>query len=175
MSRGRIRLSRRHKAWVYATYAVLLATGALWWVARTWLRGQGEFGETASPLGPWAMRLHGAAAMVFLVVLGTLLHGHVRQAWNARRSRGTGGVVLALVGALVASGYGLYYLGDESARQIASVLHQAVGVLLPALLVWHVVAGRRAGAGRALGRGRRKRGHRLEEESRRGAAGPRAA
>jgi cation transport ATPase len=140
--RDRIKLSPRHQSWIYATLALLFATGVLWLVAKQGLGAPGEFGETTSPLAPLSMQVHGAAAMVFLVLLGTLLPGHVRQAWNARRSRVTGGGMLVGVALLVASGYGLYYLGGEETRAVVSALHWVVGLVLPAWLVWHVRASR---------------------------------
>jgi hypothetical protein len=143
MRRGSIRLSRRHRAWVYATFALLFLSGALWLLARFGLRTQGEFGETANPLEPWSLKLHGAAAMLFLVLLGTLLPGHVRRAWNARMSRGPGALLLGLSGVLILSGYALYYLAGEEIRWIVSPLHWVVGLLLPAGLAWHVWEGRR--------------------------------
>ena len=154
--RDRVTLSPRHQGWIYATLAVLFATGALWLVAKRWLATPGEFGETTSPLAPLAMQAHGAAAMVFLVLLGTLLQGHVRQAWNARRSRVTGGGMLAGVALLVASGYGLYYLGGEETRAAVSLLHWVVGLVLPAWLVWHVRAAKRARVLRPARRARRE-------------------
>lgn len=176
MRRDRIRLSRRHEGVVYATFAILFASGALWLVARTWLRGEDELAADASPLAPWAMKVHGAAAMAFLVVLGTLLQGHVRQAWHARRSRWTGGGTLAGALLLVVSGYGLYYLGGETAREVASVLHQAVGWVLPALLVWHVRASRRVRAGGFFRkRVRPRRGAEAAKSASEETAGPRAA
>jgi hypothetical protein len=81
--------------------------------------------------------------MLFLVLLGTLLPGHVHQAWRARRNRLSGGGMLAGAALLIVSGYGLYYLGGESARQVTSVVHWAAGLVLPVLLVAHVRAGRR--------------------------------
>jgi len=154
--RDRVKLSPRHQGWIYATFAVLFATGLLWLVAKRWLAVNGEFGEMTSPLAPLAMQVHGAAAMVFLVLLGTLLQGHVRQAWNARRSRVTGGGMLAGVALLVASGYGLYYLGGEETRAAVSVLHWAVGLGLPAWLVWHVRASTRVRVIRRAPRARRE-------------------
>ena len=156
MRRDRIRLSRRHQGWIFATFAILLVSGVLWLVARKWLGGEGEFGETTSPLAPLSMQVHGAAAMVFLVLLGTLLEGHVRQAWSARRNRWTGGGVLTTVGLLIASGYGLYYLAGETTREVISVLHWALGLVAPLLLAWHVRASRRVRAGR-IPRSRRRR------------------
>ena len=141
--RDRIKLSPRHQGWIYTTFGVLFATGVLWLVAKRWLATPGEFGEQTSLLAPLSMQVHGAAAMVFLVLLGTLLQGHVRQAWNARRSRITGGGMLAGAALLVASGYGLYYLAGEETRAAVSVVHWAVGLVLPAWLVWHVRASKR--------------------------------
>ena len=142
--RDRVKLSPRHQGWIYASFALLFATGVVWLVAKRWLVSAGEFGETTSPLAPLAMQVHGAVAMVFLVLIGTLLQGHVRQAWNARRSRVTGGGMLAGVALLVASGYGLYYLGGEETRAAVSLVHWAVGLVLPAWLVLHVRASKRA-------------------------------
>ena len=40
------------------------------------------------------MKIHGAAAMAILVLVGMLLTGHVRFAWRARRNRGNGSLFL---------------------------------------------------------------------------------
>ena len=62
------------------------------------------------------MKIHGAAAMAILVIVGTLLTGHVRFAWRARRNRGNGSLFLGVFGILTITGYGLYYAGGESLR-----------------------------------------------------------
>jgi hypothetical protein len=136
-------LSRRHQAWIYVTFGVLFFSGALWLAAHFALRGKGEFGETMSPLEPWSLKLHGAAAMLFLVLLGTLLPVHVRRAWNGRKARAQGALLLSLNGVLIVSGYALYYLAGEESRWIVSPLHWVVGLLLPVSLAWHVWEGRR--------------------------------
>ncbi len=60
------------------------------------------------------MKIHGAAAMAILVLVGMLLTGHVRFAWRARRNRGNGSLFLGTFGILTVTGYGLYYAGGES-------------------------------------------------------------
>ena len=165
MRRERVRLSRRHQAWIHSSFGVLLASGLLWLV--TQLASEDAFGESTSPLAPWSMKLHGAAAMLVLVVLGTLLPGHVRRAWNARKSRGTGAAVLGLNGLLIATGYALYYAGGEQLRAVTSPLHWVAGLILPAVLAWHVWEGHRQRADKSRWRRHRKR--------RRGAAPPHEA
>ena len=74
------------------------------------------------------MKIHGAAAMAILVLVGMLLTGHVRFAWRARRNRGNGSPFLGSFGILTITGYGLYYAGGESLRAWTSWIHLAVGL-----------------------------------------------
>ncbi|PYI70489.1 MAG: hypothetical protein DMF08_11305 [Verrucomicrobia bacterium] len=76
----------------------------------------------------WAMKIHAAAAVAILVLVGMLLTGHVRFAWRARRNRGNGS---------------LYYAGGESLRAWTSWIHLAVGLALRVLLLLHIWLGKR--------------------------------
>ena len=91
----------------------------------------------------WAMKIHGAAAMAILVLVGMLLTGHVRFAWRARRNRGNGSLFLSAFGVLTVTGYGLYYAGGESLRAWTSWIHLVVGLALPLLLILHIWLGKR--------------------------------
>ena len=91
----------------------------------------------------WAIKIHGAAAMAILVLVGMLLAGHVRFAWRARRNRGNGSLFLGGFGILTVTGYGLYYAGGESLRVWTSWIHLAVGLALPLLLLFHIWLGKR--------------------------------
>jgi hypothetical protein len=94
------------------------------------------------------MRLHGAALLAFLVVLGTVLPAHVVYGWRHRMNRGTGIPVLVLAGFLILSGYGLYYLVDDGWRSWTSTLHWAVGLGAVALVALHAVRGKQASRAR---------------------------
>src|SRR4030095_13062442 len=94
----------------------------------------------------WAMKIHGAAAMAILVLIGMLLIGHVRFAWRARRNRANGSVFLSALGILTITGYGLYYAGGERLRAWTSWIHLVVGLALPILLLIHIFLGRRTRA-----------------------------
>jgi len=77
--------------------------------------------------GPWRRRAV-SFATGGLVVSGILWRGIVSS---------------SLLLLLTVTGYLLYYAGGEDTRPVISALHWVVGLSVPALLVWHVVAGRR--------------------------------
>ena len=141
-----MRLAARHKQWIYWSAACLFATGALWLVFHYFVRVHGEFGETAHPLETWSLRLHGAAAMLCLVLVGTLLPIHVRRGWHQRRNLGPGLLLLLGAALLALTGYGLYYAGGEELRPVISIAHWVIGLAAPLLMIWHIRAGRAATA-----------------------------
>lgn len=127
----------------YAIFGLLFVTGAVWLALDRWGLRETEFGVEAHPAQPWILRLHGAAAMAGLVVLGVLLPLHVRRGWKADRNRTNGVILLVFCGVLVASGYLLYYAGSDRLRHGSAVLHDVAGLALPLLILAHVLLGRR--------------------------------
>ena len=138
-----IRLSRRHEWFAYVTSALVFLTGAAW----AWLHylrvSPNEFGGR-NPAESWILKAHGAAAMLTLVLIGTLLPMHVKFAWRARRNLRTGLTLLNLFAFLVLTGYGLYYVGGERLRAWTSAAHLWVGPALPLILVWHIWRGKKS-------------------------------
>jgi hypothetical protein len=139
-------VGRRQRWALYAVGALLWASAALWWL----LAGDrlpAALGTSAAVLAdlwrPRLLALHGLAAYLFLVVCGSFLPRHVRRALAARANRTSGLLTVAAVAVLAASGWGLYYLGDEAWREAARILHDALGFILPVGLLLHVVLGRR--------------------------------
>jgi hypothetical protein len=133
---------RRWQRWTADTSGLaLLASGAFWLVVH-YTVGAGS-GDLPHPLEPWAMRLHGLAAMAALFAFGVMAAGHVPHGWRvtaARRGRTQRRLGVALLGLgalLVLSGYLLYYFIPEGARPLTGWLHSGAGVLMAALLVWH--------------------------------------
>ncbi|WP_295009193.1 hypothetical protein [uncultured Dechloromonas sp.] len=135
-----IALPGRHRRLIYLAFAFLVLSGLVWLGGRYGLRSDPELPH---PLEAWALKLHGAAAMLGLLALGSVLPQHVRFAWRARRNRTSGATMLSLAGILILTGYGLYYAADENLRPWISLAHWASGLVLPAGLIWHVAAGRR--------------------------------
>jgi len=142
----------------------LLISGALWLVFHYFVTIGGEFGERRHPLEAWWLRLHGAAAMAFLIALGTLLPIHVRRAWQLGRNNLTGVAVLSVVAALVITGYGLYYAGGENLRVWISVVHWVIGLTGIPVLILHASVGKRKASNLHLTRSRQHQHQRLPVE-----------
>ncbi|MDL2353735.1 MAG: DUF4405 domain-containing protein [Pseudomonadota bacterium] len=137
-----LRIERWNRRSMYASVLVLLLSGAAWLIARYFLRPASQFGETVHPLEPWAMKIHGAGAMVMLFFLGSLMHSHIRRAVKARRNLASGWAMIMTMAMLVMTAFGLYYLADEASRPIWSTIHWVIGLGLAGLTVAHVLIGR---------------------------------
>jgi hypothetical protein len=138
------RLERWHRRGLYAAGLVLLASGVAWMVLHYAMRPVSEYGETVHPLEPWTMKLHGAAAMAALFLVGGMVHLHIRRAHKAGHNRFTGWAMIATMLFLAVSGYGLYYVAGEADRPVWSVLHWVVGLAAAVLFVAHIVIGRKS-------------------------------
>jgi hypothetical protein len=135
-----IRLKRFQRCFLYAVVALLFLTGTAW---AYWNYCIPEPRDFESGAKAWAMKIHGAAAMAILVLVGMLLTSHVRFAWHVRRNRGNGSLFLGAFGILTITGYGLYYAGGETLRAWSNWIHLAVGLALPLLLILHIWLGKR--------------------------------
>ena len=145
MKRRGLQLSRRHRWSLYGIGLALLISGLAW----AWLHRLDEAGNAGGPwreVKPWLMKVHGFAALGFVLLLGTLLSVHVRHSWHARRNRANGAFFLSAVSILTLTGYLLYYLGDEKHRALCSDVHFWLGATIPLLLIWHIWSGHRATA-----------------------------
>ena len=147
-----IRLKAVQRYLLYALLALLFLSGVTWAYWNYLAASPGEFEAGAKA---WAMKIHGAAAMAVLVLIGMLLSGHVRFAWRARRNRPNGSVFLSAFAVLTITGYGLYYAGGERLRAWTSWIHLAVGLTLPILLLIHIFLGRKTRFRTRLQRGSR--------------------
>ena len=136
----RIRLRRLQRYFLYAVLALVFLSGVAW---AYWNYLAGSPGEFEMGAKAWAMKIHGAAAMAVLVLVGMLLNEHVRLAWRARRNRANGSFFLSAFAFLTITGYGLYYAGGERLRAWTSWIHLAIGLFLPILLLIHIFLGKR--------------------------------
>ena len=139
-----IRLKRLQRYFLYAVLALVFLSGVAWAYWNYLVASPGDFEMSAKA---WAMKVHGAAAMAVLVLIGMLLNAHVRFAWRARRNRANGSVFVSAFAVLTITGYGLYYAGGERLRAWTSWIHLAIGMVLPILLLIHIFLGRRTRLG----------------------------
>jgi hypothetical protein len=146
-----MKLAAWHRRTLYATGAALWGTGAGWLAAHYLLAAPGRFGGPHPWEAHWRM-LHGIAGAAALYVFGSLLVPHMLRAWEIGRGRVTGSLVAGTLAVLVATGLGLYYVGDDAWREAASIVHWGIGLGAPALVAFHVVVGRRKQAPPRVGR-----------------------
>jgi hypothetical protein len=137
-----LRLSPAFRYAVYATFALLFLSGAVWLVADG--LKDGANGELWQQVAASLLMTHGGSAMIALMMLGALIPVHMRFGWRARRNLATGIVMATVTAILVVTAFGLYYFGVEGARAVAGDLHTWLGVASPALLLAHIWWGRRS-------------------------------
>jgi hypothetical protein len=132
-----VKVSRREFVALWIATAILWITGALHFALGRTVASSSETWR------PRLLALHGGLALLFLVVVGSLLPRHVVRAWRAAANRPSGSFAIGSAIVLAASGWLLYYAGDESVRAAAVAVHDVVGFALPALLLLHATLGRR--------------------------------
>lgn len=138
---GPIRLTAWQESTLLAVLAGLVASGAVWLVFHHLVPVREDMGTHLAEA--WSLRLHGGLAMGALVLLGMLVPTHLLFAWRRRINRGSGGVMAGAMVLLTVTGYLLYYLGSPALRDVASLLHWVVGLVLPGLLGLHMLLGGR--------------------------------
>ena len=118
----------------WATHSILTlcaASGVGYFMMR-------EQGFAFGGLAPHAVLVwHGVSSAFALLAFGAVLPGHVRAAWNGRRHRISGSLMLAVMALLMLSGLLLYY-GDEEGRDLTLWLHWGAGFAAVAVFALHV-------------------------------------
>ena len=122
--------------------ALLWLSGGAWLLLHYFGQLQGEFGPELNPLEPWLLRLHGLILIPALLGFGGLFVIHVPRGWKDVPQRNIGLGLSALIGVLIASGYLLYYLGNETARSWTSIAHWSIGLAVPVIFIWHYIHGK---------------------------------
>ncbi len=133
----------------YAVLATSWITGITFFVLSRWLQVEGEFGPEKHPWQFPVLQIHGAAAFLMLMAIGSLLTSHVPSGWRTFRSRRLGITLVTGVSFMAISAWVLYYAAGENLRPIIGNLHASVGVSLPLLLTLHIWHGRRHARERA--------------------------
>jgi hypothetical protein len=136
-----LQLDRRFRRGLYAAFAVLFVSGAVWIAADQWKDSvRGEFWQAVAAN---LLMIHGGMAMLTLLLLGALFPVHIARAWRGKLNRFSGLTMATFNGLLIASAFGLYYLGSDTLRPWISDAHIAAGLVLPALFILHIWLGRR--------------------------------
>lgn len=137
--RERVRLEPFHRRMLYISFGILWSSGTSWTLIQ-WFKDP-ELRTARTALQTLAMKIHGAAMLIFLVVLGTLFT-HVRRGWILKANRLSGCFNIGTNILLTLTGWLLYYIADDSARDTASVIHWSIGLAALPLLTAHIWFGR---------------------------------
>ncbi len=131
------RLARLIQISIAVLLGLSLISGLLVWWGQTI-----QARELRSPawLRP-SLVLHGALYPFLCVLFGYLGCQHIRAGWELKANRLSGFFMEFIFVALILSGAGLYYFGDEFWRSACVILHRICGLALPAALTWHWLAG----------------------------------
>lgn len=121
--------------------AALWLSGAAWLLLHYYGQKPGEFGPDMNPLEPWMMKLHGLVLIPALLGIGGMLVVHIPKGWAYVHQRIAGIALCGVLVVLIASGYMLYYVGDEIVRDWTSMVHWTVGLVVPAVFLWHYFNG----------------------------------
>jgi hypothetical protein len=136
-----LRLNRYFRYFLYCIFSVLFLSGSGWYIADG-LKDSPD-GDIWQAVSANLLMMHGGAAMITLIALGTLIPLHVIRGWRADRNLVTGVTMATLNAALIVTAFGLYYLGSERLRLFVSNIHLAAGLAFPLLLFAHIFLGRR--------------------------------
>jgi hypothetical protein len=128
---------------VYAAFSVLFVTGTTW-LAADQMKDSPSSGEAWQITGSFLLMMHGASAMVTLMLLGALVPLHMQRGWRSRRNQLAGAAMLTWNAILIVTSLGLYYAGSEVVRPWMSNIHIGFGLSLPVLFLVHVAMGRRS-------------------------------
>lgn len=139
----KVRLEPAHRRLFYLSFAILWLSGAAW-LAAVWLK-EASLGPARTPLQAISMKIHGAAMLGYLALLGSLSI-HIRRGFALRANRLSGSLVIALNAGLMVSAWILYYAADEALRGWNSVIHWTIGLAVLPLLIGHIVVGRKRSA-----------------------------
>lgn len=138
MARSGMILTPWHRRWVYGSFAAIYLSGVAWILGHRFLQTENPFGSQPSRVEAWSLPLHGLSAMVFLLVLGSLVPTHLSAGWQAGKNLRSGLFMIVLQGVLIGSAGALYYLGDDGLRNAVSGVHQALGAASVLFLFLHV-------------------------------------
>jgi uncharacterized membrane protein YfbV (UPF0208 family) len=132
------RLPRSVEVLTVILLALSFITGGLFWL------GQGRLQELDPPAWFNFCRIaHGCLNPFLCALFGYLLCQHIRYGWELKVNRPSGFAIEGIMAGLILSGVGLYYLGNETARNIVVWIHRVLGFVLPIGFVAHWLAARR--------------------------------
>ena len=83
---------------------------------------------------------HGVVNPLICVLYGWLWYSHIVGGWKMKVNRKSGGALAGTVGGLILTGAAIYYSNN---RHLYFSVHLFLGLILPVIIFFHVLAARR--------------------------------
>jgi|TARA_X000001316_G_scaffold10538_1_gene3336 hypothetical protein len=140
----RLKVPRIYRIILYVALATSWVSGIAFFVFRNWVRIEGAFGPQHHPWQFSILSIHGGAGFAMMLLFGAFCAAHFPLGWRSKRIRGWGIALVSIIALQVITAYCLYYLAHEMSREVIGYVHLVTGVLLPLLLFFHILYGRRS-------------------------------
>lgn len=134
-------MSRWHLWTLHLGSTIVSLTGLIYFLMDSFLRNDDPFAVVNHPLQPWMLDVHVVSAPILVFVLGLVFESHVSRKLQSgsQSNRRTGIAALAVLVALVLSGYLLQVTTDEILHRAALVIHIVSGFLFVFVYAAHQV------------------------------------
>lgn len=119
------------------TFGAVWLTGALWMLIQY---TKSTPLDLRTPNQTLLMQLHGAVAFLSLICLGTFAT-HIKQGLSIKVNKPSGITLSISMAVLIVTAWMLYYVGDDTLRNISSLAHILIGACFPALVLGHASRG----------------------------------
>lgn len=138
MSKISRRIAKKYRYLFYFILSLSLISGTGFWLLRNFAMVEGDFGPESHFLQYPFLQVHGFAAFLMLMALGTIFTAHIPKTWYQHKAKTSGITMLTLVSFSMVSAYSLYYLVGEDWHALLGNIHAIVGILLPVTLFIHI-------------------------------------
>lgn len=135
----KVKIPKPYQSWLFFVLGTSWCSGTTFFVLKTWFIVEGDYGLVKHAWQFPALQIHGAAAFLMMISVGFLLGSHIPYCWKMKKKRKSGIALIAMPAFLIITAYLLYYIAEDSSRELIGYAHLGVGFVLPIVLTAHVL------------------------------------
>lgn len=144
MSNVSRKIAKKYRYSFYGFLSFSVFSGSGFWLLRNFAMVEGDFGPESHFLQYPFLQLHGFAAFMMLMALGSIFTSHVSKTWSLGKAKKSGITLMSFIIFSLLSAYSLYYLVGKDWHTLLGNSHAVVGLLLPTLLILHIKIARKS-------------------------------